>query len=998
MNKKLIASALLASAAFVSTTASADVLYDNSVGVGAQTSNALVNPGGTARANDLTLEFDGFDNTVADSEIIIRLPAGLNFSAVPIFEIDPAAPNSGLTLKDNTEFGDPTRGENAGVEWFDTNADGGYDRAVVTVSSVDDFGDMMTINVSVTANADATIGTKKASIIVNGGLAETVDLVDVTDATLTGVGGAASTALVAIDQEADASIDVTTPVFTVSIPAGAENGDTVTLDVEGKVQWDVGVSDITITDVFSPVSVSPLTGTAVVGSGGGYAAVAGLTSTVTMTVQGAPTGGFTNDVVVELQINSVGILEDSAVGEYGVVVAGTAGASGTAKLLSVAANGSSAALKTGDTLTSIVVGSSSAQELAGITITENFDGDATKGTSTITITAGTGLSFAAGTSTITISDAGATINVAGGTSTSSVIVLDLVDAAGTKTITIQGIYATASAEGELSVTVGGVGIDSATGPEGDVVSVATGVPVGTVSITAPSTLDSVGPTGSDTADFSLNETTYGAITRSAYSSTTTTTGTGTTSSTTESYFRVTPSNATIDAITVDVDYESGAPAFGDCDVETAGSTSYVCTVTAESSTLETGTNTVTISIDYTADGDVGDVISMSFDGNAGVAGSGEVATIVTSTTTTKGEIPIVSEGTVSAQTLAPITITENHDGALGEGTFRLLAPAGVVFDASMADVALPGCVGGCTATEIVSTFAVGDTLQLSTGATPSVTVTPKVIVASNVHGYLDFAVLDGTSGATAADKTGLTEVSAISLGYADKSLTALDAGDAIAVNVGFSAHNTISGGLVGDGYTVKSNSSEATASASISGHTLMVTGHAAGSTTIVVEDELGGTADVVVTVSAGAEQSPSLKTSKTASGATTTASFTGGVTIDGGDTFATEFTAGDEGTVVGTVNIDPDHVGLDGEIHVAIKSNDASGVSFSYVDEDGQFADWDLTIPGLGPILVGEPLAATHTFSFETGAMAAGTYNIYYAYSAGGELVYTKALTITVTE
>jgi hypothetical protein len=164
MNKKLFASALFAVAAFVSTGASAAISYSNSVvGLPLQSDNALVNPGGTSRANDLVIAA-GVDTTdiPADSEIIIRLPTGLNFSGAPTYKVTPATVNQGLTLKDNTTFGDPTLGTDVGVTLFDTDADGGMDRAVVVVSAAALAGDSMTVSVNVTASSSATVGTKKS--------------------------------------------------------------------------------------------------------------------------------------------------------------------------------------------------------------------------------------------------------------------------------------------------------------------------------------------------------------------------------------------------------------------------------------------------------------------------------------------------------------------------------------------------------------------------------------------------------------------------------------------------------------------------------------------------------------------------------------------------------------------------------------------------------------------------------------------------------------------
>ena len=1010
MNKKIFATALFAIAAFVSTGASAAITYGNSVGAGVQTDDALVNPGGSAqRANDLTIVAGTSTTDVpADSEIIIRLPAGLNFSGAPTYLVSPATPTQGLTLKDNTAFGDPTLGENVGVELFDTDADGGMDRAVVTVSAAANVGDELIISSSVAANSDATTGLKKASIIVNGGLAQTIDVVEVTNDVISGVISATGTDLVTVDQKAYVAVDVSTPDFGVVIPAGAENGDTVTLNVAGKVQWDAGTSTLTISNVYTPLSVLPLTGSALV-TGVPSVAVAGATSTVTLTVQGAPMGGFANDVAVSLSLNSANITAGSAVGDVGLTVGGTAGVAGSANLFAVKANGSTGSLAAGEKVTTLVAGSDAAQALPAITITENFDLDAfdnAAGSTTVTITANAGLTFSP-TATLTISGGGATINTQTLTSTNTAWVIDFATNAGpTLTITIDGMMATAGAatSGDLAVTLSG----NKTSAASNAVIVANSVPVGTVTVSGPSgTLPKIGAKAAgNTAVFTLNETTYGAITRVNYEEVETQTGT----EITRAFFRVTPTNAKITAVTIlspgvaytapgsDPTFGSLGVATGACVVEAALSPNYICEVVTESTSLVAGTDTVSVQITYTADGMVGDTVSMTLDGNAGVAGSGDVATLVESTTSSAPVITLLSEGEVTSQTLGTLTIKETFPGGLGAGTFRILAPAGVVFAGSNLAIALPGTA---TPTAIVDTFAVGDTLELSTGATPSVTITADVVIAGTVSGYMDFQILDGTSGLTPINKTGLTEVSAIALGYADSSLDQLDAGAAIALNVGFSdSGNTVSGGLVpADGYTVAS-SNTGTVTASLDGTTLTVTGVAVGSANVTVTDELGGTDVVVVTVSPGATQPAAPKTI-TLSGASTAATFTGGATADGGDTYATEFTTGDDVTLLGTVNVDPADVGEDGEILVIVRSTDTGGAqTWAYLDVDSNYAALDPTDLGsLGAHIVATPLGSTYNITIFSGALAAGTHRVALGYSVGNEIVYAgKALQITVTE
>jgi len=994
MNKKIFATALIALAAFVSTGASASIgasaaiTYGDSVVSSAQTDNALVNPGGTSRGNDLTIQAGNATVIPADSEIIIRLPAGLNFSGAPTYAVTPATPTEGLTLKDNTEFGDPTLGEDVGVGLFDTNADGGMDRAVVTVSSAAGAGDTLTVSVNVIANSDATVGTKTASIIVNRGLAQTRDVVVVTSDVITGVISSSGDDLVTVDQQAYPYLLVGTATFGVVIPAGAENGDTVTITPNGKVQWDM-LSQLSISGIFTPINLEPLTGTILVTTA--QTIVATGTDTVTLLVQGAPTGGFANDVIVELTLTSAGILSGSFEGNYGLTIAGTAGVAGTADLFAVKENASSAALVSGEKLTSIVTGSSAAQTLPTFVITENFDQDAfSLSAPSITLTAGAGLKF--GTSTITVTDGGASFSYA--TLSSNDTVMDIyftANMAVTKTVTISGVQGTVSVAGDVTMKVTG-GLPSS---PNSTFAVATGVPVGTVTVAGPTgTLPQVGSTSGGTTTFTLSESTYGSITRSAYKEKVTTTG----EEVTKSFFRVTPTNADITSVTITPtgSYTVGAdPTFGPgsgvptgaCGVESIGASTWICEVVTESTGLAAGTDTVTVQIGYTADGMVGDTISMSLDGNAGVAGSGDVATIVETTEAkVSGPIKVVKEGLTTIQGVSTFTIEEKFTGAISSGAFRVIAPAGVVFAQPL--------LGG--ATSIVDTFAPNDTLRFSTSAVSTIFVQANVIVSSGVTGYISFDIVDGDI--DGSFKTNIVGES-LDVAYADKTLTDLSAGADVAVTPGFSkSSNVVTGGLIGDGYSVMS-SNTATVTASIANvggsQTLTITGVAAGAANVTVTDELGATDVVAVTVSAGAAIPDAEKGAKGV-GDRTGVTFSAGATSDGGFTYGTTFTVDDEVSIIAVIGVDSTDVGSAGATHVAAK---LEGNVFVYLDEDGNFADWDTSgLPGAN--IVTDSLEASYTVTVVDGQkLPAGEHRFALAYSTGGEVIYTgKAIVITITE
>jgi hypothetical protein len=708
-----------------------------------------------------------------------------------------------------------------------------------------------------------------------------------------------------------------------------------------------------------------------------------------MTVQGAPATGFTDPVPVTLQINSITMAAGEAVGSQGITVGGSAGVSGKANLVAVKANGSTAALSTGAKVTTIVNGGKQAQTLPNITITENFDSDAigAAGTKTITITAGTGLSFVANqTATLTISDGGATIGN-GGTSTASVIVLNMTDAAGTKTVTISGIKATAKATGDLSVTVGGANIDALYGPKGDVVTVAKGVDVGSVTVSAASaTLDKVGPksTGINSRAIKLSESTYGSIsTKNA--STSTVDGVTTT---TAAFIKLSMTNAVMTGVATSEDYTGSTEPTLSCAAQTGSTGVYVCSVTAESSKLTTGTETVTITPTWKSDGAVGDIVSIQLEGNAGVSGSVDLATISVTTAASVGTVPQVTIGSADTQSAAAITIKRNFATGIAEGDFRLIAPAGVKFASNTFKTA-----GGATATVTASTFNTNDTLVIATPATPSVTFTPKIIVSADVAaGDIAFDIVDGNI--DGKRKTGITGES-VNAAYAVDKITALSGGADISVGANFSSTNAITGGV---GTKTATSSATGVATVAVDGDSITVTGVAAGAAVITVTDSLGATDAVAVTVTAAAQTAGKAGKALDGSALPTGTAFAAGASKDGGATQATEFTTADTVEIVATVTVGTDFVGEAGGIHVALATIDGSDKSFSFLNEDGNYEAWDISgLPGVH--IDAEALAASYNISLYSGKLAAGTYRFALAYSSGGNVYFTgKAIQITVTE
>jgi len=1008
MNKKIFATALLAIAAFASTGASAAVTYQNSTDLSvAQGTDSIVGQGATTRANDIKLTI-GSGGATGDlpknGEIVVILPAGLNFSGVPSFLVGQQTTGAGLGLKDSGTFGDSTVGEKygvastVGVALFDTNSDGGMDRAVVVASANAAQTDTVTISMDVTASADAKAGLKQARVSVNGATSN-VDLVRVqADDISSGTTSFAASKLVAVQQNLVGNTDIAissaaTPTVYITIPKGTKTGATVTLQPTGNVAWgQTSTITTTVLNPFNSANNTSVLGGTVVSSITGGTGTTGLTATITLTVANAGTTGLPNDTTVRLNIDLLTLTGTATgtLGAQGLKVAGTAKVTGNAYFYNVTKNGSSAALSSGEKVKQIVKGSTAFQPLPKITLTELFEGDIIggTGTDTITITAGTGLSFQPTTSGLSIT--GGTFNAATASVTATKVVLTIAsNTTGTRAITISGIKAKATATGDLSFTVGGAKIDSQFGPAGDKIVVAKGVPVGTVSVTGPTKLIKVGPgkvTNGVNAAVKLAETTYGSISKASIGQSEV------------AYISVTPSAGKLTAVTIAVTASwTGEPTFlnsGACAVETTGSKKYICKINAESTALPLpGTNTVTITAAVSGEGAVvGDTISLEIGGNVAVSGTVDVATVLESSSTkVTGGITQVKEGLTETQKVSGFTISQSFNNSLADGKFRILAPQGVAFAEP-----LPSSKAGGSSTVIVSTFNPNDTLLMSSntlGATGTITVTaPSVLIAGSISGNIEFSLIDGdTSGKL---KTGLVGDS-LTLAYADKSLTALTGGKDVALKVDYSKTQEIKGGLVGDGYTVKSSSTP-TVSVSVNGSIMTIKGVAAGAANITVTDSLGQTDVVAVTVEAGAAIPAAAKATKGA-GDRTGVTFGAGASSDGGATYGTTFSADDAVTIIATVGVDATDVGKAGAIHVAGK---LAGGSFVYLDEDGLFATWN-PLAGLpGATVVTDSLKASYTVTVVNASkLPVGKHRFALAYSTGGKVIYTgKALEITITE
>jgi len=986
INKKIFASALFIVGAFVSSIASAAITYTNSKDYAgdAQNANAVaVAGGGSVRANNLILSFGGGADVAADKDIIVRLPEGFNFAADPEYLVERsggATATTGLTLKDKTEFGDPTL-DDPKITLNDTDGDGKNDRALVTVSSANTAADTLTISIWVTADTATAGKGKKASVIVAGGLADTQEIADVVTSLSTPVSSAA-TGQAKVDQNLNESADTSGADFVVTIPAGTAGGTSLTLKPNSGITWGTLGSTITWTVHTPGFAVDALTPT----SASNVVGAASSTSTITLKTNWASSAKNSSAIQVKFDISEL----NSAAGKTGLRGLAVGGVvTGNAQLVEVLANGSEAKLSTTPKAPSIVAGSSAAQTLPTIEVTENFNDDLG---GSFTITAGTGLTFISGGSV----KAGAVTGTIAVNATSTVITVTVGSGNGangaSKTISITGItgIASSTASGDLSVTVDSTTAAAKYGPKADVLTVASAVDVGGVDLSILSA--QVRSVGKDkyvaTSTITVKEETYGAISNAAKTQVQ------------DAYFRITPSsNADIKAVAVSTSGYAGgtSPTIAistPCAAENGVTTgAWLCEVEAESTAVVPGTSTVSVQVTYITDkAAVGDTVDMVFDGNAEVAGSVTVANVkIATAASVTTAIPGIEAGSDIASKLATVQIKENFANAVtAKGSFRLVAPQGVAFQ-DAASVQAQASIGTAT---ITATFNPNDTLVMTAATTQTITFQPKAVIADGKSGKLSFTIYDGDiEGKGGAGVTSEQVIIAYG-GLVDK----LDSGDDTDVTVGFKTSNTVEGGLAP--YTVKSGNT-GFATVTIDGTKVTVTGVGAGVATITVTDDLGATDSFDVTVATGGTQPDATKAAKALDGSTTAATFTAGASSDGGITYGTEFTTADSVTLVGTINVDPADQGSDGEVHVLVSSVTGAGVSIFSLDVDGKADAWDGSLEDIAANIVATPLGASYTVTIVSDEMlAAGTYRVALAYSTeGGKLVYTaKAMVITVTE
>jgi hypothetical protein len=140
---------------------------------------------------------------------------------------------------------------------------------------------------------------------------------------------------------------------------------------------------------------------------------------------------------------------------------------------------------------------------------------------------------------------------------------------------------------------------------------------------------------------------------------------------------------------------------------------------------------------------------------------------------------------------------------------------------------------------------------------------------------------------------------------------------------------------------------------------------------------------------------------KSITGAETDAGISAGAYADTGTpTFSDAFSAGDYITIIAEISPDSGDVGTNGELVAVLLSIVGGQVEWSYLNTDGNYVSWDLTLPNLGPAEVAEPLEALHAITVFEGELQAGIYRMALGYMAdGGPLIFTaKAININVSD
>jgi hypothetical protein len=123
-----------------------------------------------------------------------------------------------------------------------------------------------------------------------------------------------------------------------------------------------------------------------------------------------------------------------------------------------------------------------------------------------------------------------------------------------------------------------------------------------------------------------------------------------------------------------------------------------------------------------------------------------------------------------------------------------------------------------------------------------------------------------------------------------------------------------------------------------------------------------------------------LKNTITTLGTKSNSSFTAGATSDGGLTSSNTFNTGDNVLITGTAKPQPADIGEAAEIVVVLRSISNGSSSWTYLDTEGNYQTWNLSIKALEPALTVSSLNASESVTVFDGTLEAGSHRIYIGY------------------
>lgn len=136
-------------------------------------------------------------------------------------------------------------------------------------------------------------------------------------------------------------------------------------------------------------------------------------------------------------------------------------------------------------------------------------------------------------------------------------------------------------------------------------------------------------------------------------------------------------------------------------------------------------------------------------------------------------------------------------------------------------------------------------------------------------------------------------------------------------------------------------------------------------------------------------------------GAAATAQILFGGTDNNGSNIGTQFGADKPVYLAGKIIPPADDIGKSAMIYVALKTTFPDNtLTITRLGTDGNFVNWNLTLPDLDPAFTVESLDQETSFRIASASLPAGDYTYFLAYqlTTGGPLYYSKGFKVTVSE